>query len=837
MKPVKKQQSILGRLSKNASIALRGASLVSDHFKENKISVSSIFVGILLNEECIATRVVEEMGLDRGEILKDLFNGKIIEVTGNTSTVKELSFTNEAQEVFRKAFDHAQKMAHVYVGTEHLMLAILQSREPKLSKLQKLGLTYAKFRKTLSKVAMYPIGILTKPSNMQMRHEPESVVEALGVDLVELGRKGDLDPVIGREDEIENLINILSRRKKNNPVVIGEAGVGKTVLVEGLAQKIADGHVPPSLRDMKIVSLDVASIMAGSKMRGDVEEKVMAIIQDVISSNDTILFIDEIHNIVSPGGLPGSSSDIASVLKPALLQDDFRCIGATTTEDFSGVFEEDNALTRRFQPIFLKEASQEDTLEILQNIKPILEAHHSVRIGDEALQAAVSLSDRYVTDRYLPDKAIDLLDEAAASKRLKIESGYKELSSLIAKMKSTKNIKEAKIAKGKMEKALKLQEKEEKLQEKIEKMEKACLKKMKSASNKVNKEDIRGIISKWTGIPLNTLGSKEKEALLKLEDRLKKQVVGQEEACSVVASAIKRARAGIVDAERPWASFLFLGPTGVGKTELAKVLTEELFGNEDRLVQIDMSEMMEMHSISKLIGSPPGYIGYQHGGWLTEKVRRNPHSVILFDEVEKAHPDVLNVLLQILEYGHLMDGRGRRVNFKNTIVILTSNIGAEEISKDKVLGFGKKGRSGRKSDEEIDNAYLSMKNVLLEELRGSLRPELLNRLDDTVIFRSLTRKDARKIVRLLLKELNERLKEGGIKVKLHTSIVTKMIRDAFSEEYGARPLRRHLQDTVENTLAEYMLENGDEFEREKKDKKIVVNMELKKDKIVVTGVK
>jgi len=829
MKVVKKPQSIFRRLSQNANISLRSASLVSEHFKEKEISIASMFVGILLNEECIATRVVEEMGLDRSEILKDLFNGKVVELTGNTSSVKKLSFSTEAQDVLRMAFDHAQKMSHVYVGTEHLMLAILQSKEPRLSKLEKLGLTYRAFRKALGSVAMYPIGILAKPRGMRMQEQADSIVEDLGMDLVELASEGKLDPVIGREDEIEHLINVLSRRKKNNPLIIGEAGVGKTVLVEGLAQKIADGHVPPSLRDMKVISLDVASIMAGSKMRGDVEEKVMAIVQDVISSPNTILFIDEIHNIVSPGGLPGSSSDIASVLKPALLQDEFRCIGATTNEDYSGNFEVDNALARRFQPIFLEEASEEDTLEILEHIKPILEAHHNVKIGKEALKAAVSLSDRYVTDRYLPDKAIDLLDEAAASKRLKIESGYKELSALIAKMKSTKKIKEAKVNKGKMEKALKLQEKEEKLKEKIEKMEKACLKKKRSASNKVNTEDIRTIISKWTGIPLNTLGSKEKEALLELEKSLKKKVVGQEEACSLVASAIKRARTGIVDTERPWASFLFLGPTGVGKTELAKVLTEELFGDEDKLIQIDMSEMMEMHSVSKLIGSPPGYIGYQHGGWLTEKVRRNPHSVILFDEVEKAHPDVLNVLLQILEYGHLTDGRGRKVNFKNTVVILTSNIGAEEIRKDKVLGFGKKRADGR-SDEVIDKAYSSMKNMLLDELRGELRPELLNRLDDTVIFRSLTRKDARKIVRLLLKDLNGRLKEEEVKVKLDTKVVTHIVKEAFSEEYGARPLRRFLQDTVENVLADDMLKNEEVFEKEGE---VVVNIGLEDDNIVV----
>lgn len=833
MKVVKKPQSIFSRLSKNASIALRSASLVSEHFKEKNISVMSIFVGILLNEDNLATKVIEDMDLDRSEILKDLFDGKVLEITGDTSGVKQLSFSPEAQEVFRKAFDYAQRMSHVYVGTEHLMLAVLASKDEKISELRKKGLSYRSFRKSLSMVAMYPVGLLTKPGYREEEGE-ERVLDYLGIDLVEMAREGKLDPVIGRESEIDHLINILSRRKKNNPLIIGEAGVGKTVLVESLAQRIADGKVPPSLRDMKIVLLDVASIMAGSKMRGDIEEKVMSIVQDVISGNNTILFIDEIHNIVSPGGLPGSSSDIASVLKPALLQDEFRCIGATTTEDYSSTFESDNALARRFQAILLKEMSQEDTIEILKNITPLLEKHHNIRIDEKALEGAVSLSDRYVTDRYLPDKAIDLLDEAAASKRLKVEVGYEDITSLEVKLKEIKESKELQISKGNMEKALKLQEKGEELEQEMAEMEKEYLKKKKSSKNSVDIEDVKTVISKWTGIPLNTLGREERKSLLKLEDKLNKSVVGQEEACSVVASAIKRARTGLVDTERPWASFLFLGPTGIGKTELAKVLTKELFGDEDKLIQIDMSEMMEMHSVSKLIGSPPGYIGYQHGGFLTEQVKRNPHSVILFDEVEKAHPDVLNVLLQILEYGHLTDGRGRKVNFKNTIVILTSNIGAEEIRQDKVLGFGKK-RTEKRSDEDIDNAYESMKNVLLDELRKSLRPELLNRLDDTVIFRSLTRKDARKIVRLLLKDLNNRLKEEKIKVKLDTKVVTYIVKNAFSEEYGARPLRRYLQDKVENALADHMLKNSELFNHDKREKTVTILMDLdkKKEKIIV----
>jgi ATP-dependent Clp protease ATP-binding subunit ClpC len=577
---------------------------------------------------------------------------------------------------------------------------------------------------------------------------------------------------------------------------------------------------------MRIVLLDVASIMAGSRMRGDVEEKVMNIVSEVVEDSNTILFIDEIHNILS-SGIPGSSSDIASILKPALLKDDFRCIGATTTEEYSMYIEEDNALARRFQPIKLEEESVEDTLKILENIKVILEAHHNINISQEAIEAATKLSDRYVSNRYLPDKAIDLLDEACATKRIEIEGSFQELTDLINRLRTVQNAKTKEITKGNMEKAEELNQEEKKLEKKIEKLEEQCEKSKRKRDNSVSVDDVRRVVSQWTGIPLNTLGSKEKNALLKLDTQLNSVVVGQEEAVEAVSNAIKRARTGISDENRPWASFLFLGPTGVGKSELAKALTQELFGNEDRLVQIDMSELMEGHSVSKLIGSPPGYVGYREGGRLTEEIRRNPHSVILFDEIEKAHGDVLNLLLQILEDGHLTDGKGRTVNFKNSIIILTSNIGAEEISKDKILGFV--GSKKKESDGNMEDAYESMKESLLSELKNTLRPELINRLDDIVIFRALNRKDARKIVKLLVEQLNERLKDQGIKVKLGRKLVTHVVNEGFSEEYGARPLRRVIQDSIENTLAEYLLAN--ELENEKDIKEIKLNLE--DDEVVV----
>ena len=800
------------RLSKNAKIALRTASIVSEHLKAPKVLPEHIFIGIILNGDSLASRTLKNIGLDRDELIRKSFGGKVIEITKNTAKAKEINLSSGSQEVMRRAYDWSQKMSHVYVGTEHLMIALLQIEDEYFQDLEKIGLTLKTFRKALSKYAIYPIGILAKPDVPGMQFNQEGIVEFLGIDLVEEARIGQLDPVIGRDEEIDQVINILSRRKKNNAIVVGQAGVGKTVLIEGLAQKIAEGHVPPSLRDVKIISLDVASIIAGSRMRGDVEEKVMAIVDEVISSNNTILFIDEIHNILS-SGLPGGSSEIASVLKPALLQDGFRCIGATTTEEYGAYFEADNAMARRFQPIFLQEATVEDTIEILENMKPILEAHHNINISDDALEASAILSDRYVSDRYLPDKAIDLLDEASASRRLEIEGGYKNLSKLISKLKSLRVKKDGYIMKGRMFEAEELHKKEKRLEYRIKRMEKECDMDKKSKTNKVIAEDVRRVVSKWTGIPLNTLGEKEKDSLLKLEDTLEQNVVGQREAVESVSASIKRARTGISAEDRPWASFLFLGPTGVGKSELAKVLTKNLFGSEDRLIQIDMSEMMEMHSVSKLIGSPPGYVGYQSGGQLTERVRRNPHSVILFDEIEKAHPDVLNVLLQILEYGHLTDGRGRRVNFKNTVVILTSNIGAEEISQDKVLGFVGKDVKNR-SDKEIESAYDAMEDILLSELKGTLRPELLNRLDDIVIFRALTRKDARKIVRILVGDLNTRLEKQGVKVVLDTKVVNYIVKEGFSNEYGARPLRRLLQDRVENVVAEYLLINSIEGKKD-----------------------
>ncbi len=797
------KKDIFKRISKNARISLRTSSLISEHLKSEYVEPEHLLVGILLNENALATKIVISMGLKIKQIVGRVLDNIGVDVTADVNTVREVKLSPNSKEILRRAYDWSLRLSHVYVGTEHLMLSILESKDLYIKDIVSMGLTQRRFNKFLFEHATYPLGVLTKPEMSINAPSQGKILDVIGKDLVELAKAGKLDPLVGREDELADIIKILSRRKKNNPIVVGDAGVGKTVLIEGLAQKIADDRVPPSLRDMRIVSLDVANIMAGSRMRGDVEEKVLEIVNEVIESNNTILFIDEIHNILT-SGVPGGSSEIAAILKPALLKEGFRCIGATTTDEYSAYFENDNALARRFQPIFLKEPTLEESIQILRNLKPIFEAHHNININDEAVKLAVTLSDRYISDRYLPDKAIDLLDEASATKRLSVESGYESISSLTSKLRSIQNAKKEFVLQGRMERAEKYQKSEDTLFKKIKKLEKLQEESKKEKDSEVNVEDIRRVVSNWTGIPLNTLGSKEKTALLRLDSRINRLVIGQKEAVNSVVSAIKRARIGISDVSRPWASFLFLGPTGVGKTQLAKVLASELFGHEDRLVQIDMSEMMEMHSVSKLIGSPPGYVGFQEGGWLTEKVRRNPHCVILFDEIEKAHPDVLNILLQILEYGHLTDGRGRRVNFKNTIVILTSNIGAEEISKDKVLGFSSSKGAGKNKSEQ---AYSTMKTELMSELRRTLRPELLNRLDDIVIFRALNSRDARKIVELLVGELNVRLGNQGRTITLTKGLLSYIVKEGFSEEYGARPLRRVLQDLVESTVADYILKN------------------------------
>ncbi|HVX92964.1 MAG TPA: ATP-dependent Clp protease ATP-binding subunit [Candidatus Dojkabacteria bacterium] len=806
-KEKKKENSVFSKLSDNAKESLKLAQRVSKHLFAKEVNSLHIFLGIILNGNSLGVKTLQSMGFSNEALINNLigdvsFNGTVLP----NETEEDINLSQEGAEILRKAFAVANRLSHVYVGSEHLLLAILSIDNELSKKLKTLGLDYKGYETALFNYATYPVGILSKPENMPNPSAEQSLLSVYGKDLVKEAEEGLLDPIVGREKEIDQMVNVLSRRKKNNPLIVGEAGVGKTALVEALAQRIADGNVPQSLKDIRIVSLDVASITAGSKMRGDIEEKMLAIIREVTSSPNIVIFIDEIHNVLN-SGIPGMPSDMVGVLKPALTRGEFRCIGATTSSEYTKYMEEDDALVRRFQPIMVEEPSIIDTIKILKRIKPVLEAHHNIKISKEALETAVNLSSRYVTDRFLPDKAIDLLDEAAASKKLEVEKDYSSISDLMSELRIIQFEKEKAIKKGLMEEASKLREQESKLKVDIKAQNKKKDVTQKSKEYEVDIDTIKQVISKWTGIPMTTLGQNEKSSLVQLDKVLSKHIIGQKEAINVVSSAIKRARTGISSEDRPWASFLFLGPTGVGKTELAKVLTKELFGSEDKLIQIDMSELMEMHSVSKLIGSPPGYIGYREGGQLTEKVRQNPHSVILFDEIEKAHSDVLNILLQILEEGHLTDGKGRRVNFKNTVIILTSNIGAEQIKKDKVLGFVDNDSEVEKDDKDIENAYQTMKSTLTKELKNTIRPELLNRLDDIVIFRSLTQKDVLKIVDLIIKDLNRRLLTTNIKVDVTAEVKKYLVKEGFNEEYGARPLKRMVQDRIENLLANYILEH------------------------------
>jgi len=823
--PMKDFKILLNRLSDNAKKSLVYAREISGQMGDVEIRPKHLFASIILNKSSLVMRTFSHIGLDSKALLLDIFDGVKIDVKKiDTRFGGTFVFSSDTKKVLQDAYAISSKMAHVYVGTEHLLLALLGSKEIDLVDiLKKHKLTEKKFRKELMTFAVYPPGVLSQPAINPNHQASEAQLTLLGHDLVAEAKAGVFDPLVGREDELRQMINILSRRRKNNPVIVGEAGVGKTALVEGLAQRLADGNVPASLHGMRLIELDIPALMAGSKLRGDIEEKMMAVIAEAISSSDVILFIDEIHNILG-SSIPGIGLDIAAILKPALVRDDFRVIGATTSDEYTKVFEEDNALVRRFQPLLLEEPSVEETIKILHRVEPLLEKHHNVDITKEAMEVAAKLSDRYVVDRFLPDKAIDLLDEAAASKKLDLEVRYSESITVETKLDKATAQKESAVLRGDMEAANKWLETEDKYRSELKKIEGKRFRSRKAKKYIVDVAAVQAVVSKWTGIPLSTIFSREYDTLLNLDKIIKAKVIGQEDAISVVADSVRRARAGISDANRPWASLLFLGPTGVGKTELAKVLTKELFGSEDRLIQIDMSEMMERHSISKLVGSPPGYVGYRDGGQLTERVRKNPHSVILFDEIEKAHPDILNILLQILEYGHLTDGKGRKINFKNTIVLLTSNIGAEEISRDKVLGFSEGGKQYLDGGQLVGDAYEVMKSDLTKELKRQLRPELLNRLDDVVIFRSLSKDDAVEIIKLLLADLNSRLFDRGVSVKLTDDALDLVVDDGFSREYGARPLRRVLQSKVESLVAEFILSRkGKEF----KDEKIVIDVDGK----------
>jgi len=765
--------------------------------KHNYIGTEHILLGLLREEEGLAARVLESLDITVEEVRAQVAR---IVGQGDEVTTGQIPFTPRAKKVLELALREALSLGHNYIGTEHILLGLVRENEGVAARI------LLDFDADAEKIRNEIIRMLSGPGRRQgpgaagpagEKSKSSKLLDQFGRNLTKQSAEGKLDPVVGRQTEIERLMQILSRRTKNNPVLIGEPGVGKTAVVEGLAARIATNQVPELLKNKQIYTLDLAALVAGSKYRGEFEERLKKVMKEIMQRGDIILFIDELHNLVGAGAAEGAI-DAASILKPALARGELQTIGATTLDEYRKYLERDAALERRFQQVRVEEPSVDDTVQILRGLRDRYEAHHRVKITDEALHASAELADRYIQDRHLPDKAIDLIDEAASRIRIRSMSApprYRELEEEIDRVRKEK---EASIEAQEFEKAASLRDKERKLTQKKRELEEQW----RSAENleeqpEVGEEEIADIVSMWTGIPVFKLTEAESQRLIRMEEELHKRVVGQEEAIVAVAKSIRRARAGIKDPKRPTGSFIFLGPSGVGKTELARTLAEFLFGDEDALIQVDMSEYMEKHSVSRLVGSPPGYIGYDEGGQLTEAVRRKPYSVVLMDEIEKAHPDVFNILLQILEEGKLTDAQGRRVDFRNTIVIMTSNIGAASISKNQSFGFSVGDESGLSYDE--------MKSRVMGELKKVFRPELLNRIDEIIVFHKLDKEEIKTIVDLLLKRLREQMATHEVTVELTDEAKDLLVDKGYDAAMGARPLRRAIQRYIEDPLADYVL--------------------------------
>ncbi|MFZ5353623.1 MAG: ATP-dependent Clp protease ATP-binding subunit [Bacillota bacterium] len=758
------------------------------------IGTEHILLGLLREGESVAYQVLNSKGIGL-----DVVRSQVIEIIGKGEqpVSQVLGYTPRTKTVLELSANEARTMGHNYIGTEHLLLGLIREGEGVAAQiLSSMGFN-------LQNTAAEIQGILNTDMP-QGRHKTSAPPAAntkylnqFGKDLTEMAGDGKLDPIIGREKEIERVIQILSRRTKNNPVLIGDPGVGKTAIAEGLAQKIVEGNIPEILKDKRIVTLDLSSMVAGSKYRGEFEERLKNVMNEIKEAKNIILFIDEMHTIIGAGGAEGAI-DASNILKPALARGEVQAIGATTLDEYKKHVEKDTALERRFQPVQVGEPTKEESLKILEGLRDKYEAHHKVKITDEALKASVELSDRYITDRYLPDKAIDLVDEAASRVRIKTFTAPPDLKKLEDELASLEMEKAEAISLQDFERAADIRDKLQDIKKTLDEEKKNWNDKAISKSMVVGEDEIAAIVSSWTGIPVTRLAEEESRKLLNLEQILHERVIGQEEAVQAVAKAIKRARVGLKDPKRPVGSFIFLGPTGVGKTELSKALAEALFGDESSIIRIDMSEYMEKHTVSRLIGSPPGYVGYEEGGQLTDKVRRKPYSVILFDEIEKAHPDVFNILLQILDDGRLTDGKGRVVDFKNTVVIMTSNVGATTIKKQKVLGF-------TASENAKSDAYEHMKDNVMEELKRTFRPEFLNRLDEVIVFHELDEEHLKSIVELMLKSLTGRIKEMNIHIDITDEAKKLIVKKGFDPVYGARPLRRAIQKLVEDRLSEEML--------------------------------
>ena len=791
------------KFTNSAEIALEIANEIAAKLGHNYIGTEHLLYGLVEEANGVASKVLANQGITSAEVLKEIEDLIGINEEASITDIDAIGFTPRTKRVIENAFMEARRLNSQYIGTEHLLVGIMREGDSVAVRImmdlnvnpQKL---YNEIVKTINETDSKEQGAKRGSNRGSFNSTP--TLNQYGSDLTKRATEGKLDPVIGRSTEIDRVIQILSRRTKNNPCLIGEPGVGKTAIAEGLAEKIVAGDVPETLKNKRVVSVDISSMVAGAKYRGDFEERIKKSLDEVRKAGDVILFIDEIHTIVGAGSAEGAV-DAANILKPLLARGEIQVIGATTTNEYRKYIEKDAALERRFSPVTVEEPSEEDAIKILEGLRDKYEAHHNVKITDDAIKAAVDLSIRYVNDRYLPDKAIDLIDEAASKVKMQSYTKPDSIRKLEEEIEKVNKEKEEAIATQNFEKAAKLRDKQRTKKEKLEE-EQA---KWKDGNTKnvitLNKENIAEVIARWTGIPAYKITETESDKLRHLEENLHKRVIGQNEAVSAVAKAIRRGRVGLTDPNRPTGSFLFLGPTGVGKTELAKALAEAMFGNEDAMIRIDMSEFMESHSVAKLIGSPPGYVGYNEGGQLTEKVRRKPYSVILFDEMEKAHPDVMNMLLQILEDGRLTDSQGRTVNFKNTIIIMTSNVGAKLITDKNKLGF-----ANDKSAENEKQEYENIKKEVLAELKKQFRPEFINRIDDIIVFHKLNNEDINKIMEIMLKQVQKRLELQNYKVEIDDSAKELIAKKGVDNNYGARPLRRSIQNMLEDKIAEAILD-------------------------------
>ena len=792
------------KFTNRAKKAIEIANDLAIELGHNYIGTEHILYGLSKEGSGVAAKVLENQEVEPQKILD-----KIDELIGREDKTEEtLGFTPRTKRVIENAFIEAKKLGYNYIGTEHLLIGILREADSIAARILldlnvNIPKLYNEIKKVINDEEIGEDGTNTKKETRRKgSYNSTATLNQFGEDLTKKAEEGKLDPVVGRKEEIQRVIQILSRRTKNNPCLIGEPGVGKTAVVEGLAQKIVAGDIPEILKDKRVVTLDISGMVAGAKYRGDFEERIKKALNEVKKAGDVILFIDEIHTIVGAGAADGAI-DAANILKPLLARGEIQLIGATTLNEYRKYIEKDSALERRFSPVNVKEPTPSDTIEILNGLRDKYEAHHNVKITKEAIEAAVKLSVRYINDRFLPDKAIDLIDEASSRARIKTYTEPENLKELQTKIEEIEKDKEEAVRSQKFEKAASLRDKEKELKEKYEKEEQKWKNKNTKQVTNITEENIAEVISTWTGIPVYKITENENERLKNLEKELHKRVVGQNEAVEAVAKAIKRGRVGLKDPNRPIGSFLFLGPTGVGKTELSKALAQCLFGDESSMIRIDMSEYMEPHSVSKLIGSPPGYVGFEEGGQLTEKIRRKPYAVILFDEIEKAHPDVMNMLLQILEDGRLTDSQGRTVNFKNTVIIMTSNLGARVITDKKSLGF-----SNNEKQEDSQKDYEETKKEVMQILKKELRPEFINRIDEIIVFHKLNDEEIRKIVDIMIAEVERRLKEQNIEIEVDDSVKDLIAKTGVDKAFGARPLRRTIQNLLEDKLAEEILDGN-----------------------------